>query len=178
MWSSFVFELDPTQRLDVALFNEVRNAAHLVKQLVSGNLEVALVNPLLVPSLLIVRAAAWKAIADARVNAMQTRNVHSELVFNLSPDNAITRSLKTFGISNTSETVLICLINATDAQRAAAENLIQGSLVPEARVEGVCHSELIKTTYQIESVEIEANSLVNAVLNRISSKVSKKNDMI
>jgi EKC/KEOPS complex subunit CGI121/TPRKB len=168
---SFVFEVDGS-KLDAALFCKVRNGAALVKMLAS--VEAAMINARLVPSLMTVKVAAWKALVDAKQNTLTTRNVHSELVFNLSPDHGITRSLKLFGVSDASDAVLVCVLNASEQQREAAFALVEGERISPENLAQVCDVALIKETYQISKAESEATSLTDAVINRISSKISKK----
>lgn len=177
---SLAFEPDGS-RLDVALYRNVRNGAALVKLLTSGKsgVEAALVNARLVPSLLVVQAAAWKALCDSRTATMTTKNVHSELVFCLSPDNAISRSLKTFGVSETSDCVLVCLVNATEEQRHAALRLVEGELAKDvdAGLREVCDVAAVREAYQVTAVESAVTPLQDAVINRISAKVSKKSEL-
>ena len=76
-WKTLSFELDPEQTLHVALFMDVKNAPALIQFLSSGNVPVAFVNAVMIPSLDVVHVAAWKAIADAKEQSLMTRNVHS-----------------------------------------------------------------------------------------------------
>lgn len=173
---SFSFELDSSKKLDVALFHNVKNSSQLLDAAVSGAIQAAFVNASLVHSLLPVKVAAWKAISDQALGTMMTKNVHTELVFNLSPDNAIATSLKTFGISEKTSSVLLCLVNATPEQRDKAFKMIVGDAVPnvDSALTKECDINTIRELYKINKVEEQANGIVNAIINRISCKVSKK----
>jgi EKC/KEOPS complex subunit CGI121/TPRKB len=174
----YVFEPDGS-RLHVALFRHVRNGASLAKQLAGGGVEAALINARLVPSLLVVRVAAWKALCDARQGAMTTRNVHSELMFDLSPDNAISRSLKAFGVSDTTDCVLVCVLNGTSSQRDAALGLVEGERVdPSTSLAELCNVAAVCELYQVTEDEMQVMSLQDAVVNRISAKISKKAGLV
>ena len=97
-------------------------------------------------------------------------------MFNLSPDNAISKSFKTFGVTEASEHVLVCLLGDA-VHQATLEKLIDGTLADASQLERVSRLEDIKQVYQINESEANANSVVNAVINRISSKISKKAEM-
>ncbi len=142
-------------------------------------MEAALINARLVPSMLVVRVAAWKALCDARQEAMTTRNVHSELMFNLSPDNAITRSLKTFGVSEATDCVLVCVLNGTLAGRDATLRLVEGERVdPASGLAELCNVAAVRVLYQVTDLEMQVTSLQDAVVNRISAKLRKKADLV
>ena len=176
MSGSLLFELDSSCKMEVQLFRHVRNGGTLVKQLAS--VDAALINAHLVPSLLCVQCAAWKALQDAKHNTLTTRNVHSELVFNLSPDHAITKSLKMFGVSDTSDAVLVCVLNGTHEQRDAAFSLVDGERVGLECLAQICDVAAVRDVYQITKAEIEVTALTDAVINRISSKISKKVELV
>ncbi len=95
-------------------------------------------------------------------------------MFNLSPDHAITRSLKLFGVSESSDVVLVCVLNASETQKAAKFALVEGEEMAVSRLDEVCDQVLVKETYQITKEESEITPISDAVVNRISAKISKK----
>ena len=70
----------PTSRLPSLARRELRDAVQ------AGSLapECALANATLVPDLLVLHAAAYKALAAAQRGELRTRSLHAELVFSLS----------------------------------------------------------------------------------------------
>ena len=86
------FEAFPDRNLTVILFKDVTNAKDVLDKLLARTLEpeVALVNPRPIQSLFALRLAAHKALASRERNALTTRTLHSELVYNLSASKHIT----------------------------------------------------------------------------------------
>jgi hypothetical protein len=78
----------PTQ---ICLFKNVQNAAFLRQQLLEGNtdFEYAFLDASVLVSRTHVLAACFKAIQDSLHDRLKSRNVHSEIVFSLSPNNNV-----------------------------------------------------------------------------------------
>jgi EKC/KEOPS complex subunit CGI121/TPRKB len=78
-------------RLHIAFFADVKNSAFLRRQLLEGNAEFEYA--FLDASLLLSRnhflAACFRAVNDAIACRLKSRNVHSEIVFALSPNNNV-----------------------------------------------------------------------------------------
>lgn len=95
------------QPLQICLFKEVKNAAFLRKQLLEGNTEFEYA--FLDASALISRnhalAACFRAINDRLNNRLKSRNVHSEIVFSLSPNNNVSRRHVIAAFSYTPNTI-------------------------------------------------------------------------
>lgn len=81
----------PEHPLRVCLFKDVKNASFLRTQLLEGNFEFEYA--FLDASTLISRnhalAACFRTINDQLNNRLKSRNVHSEIVFSLSPNNNV-----------------------------------------------------------------------------------------
>lgn len=56
-------------------------------------------------------AAVFRALNDMLNNRLKSRNVHSEVVFSLSPNNNIAESFRRFGINDTTRTLLAIKIS-------------------------------------------------------------------
>lgn len=173
----FAFELDPESRVDIAVYTNVRNGASLVQQL--GHIDCALVNAHFVPSLLVVRVAAWKALCDARQGTLTTRNLHSEIVFNLAPDFAISKSLKLFGVSDRSDCLVVCVVNGSPQQVQAALRIVDGTLEPDAEraVAACCDAPAVRQVFAVGEAEGLVTSLQDSVIARITSKLSKRGEL-
>lgn len=163
------------------LYRNITNVDGLLALIVGGKLEVAAVNATLIPCRFVVDVAAWKALCDSNTATLMTKNVHSEVVFNVSPDMAITRSLKMFGMSaGVTTDVLFVLVNGSEAQRALVESSIKGDLVTtgiDAALAMSFDSTKARQCYDVTDVELRVNGWRNAIVNRISCKVSKKSEM-
>lgn len=81
----------PQHPLQVSLFENVKNAPFLRQQLLDGNtaFEYAFLDASVLLSRNHVLAASFRAINDQINGRLKSRNVHSEIVFALSPNNNV-----------------------------------------------------------------------------------------
>jgi EKC/KEOPS complex subunit CGI121/TPRKB len=82
--------------LRVCLFQNVQNAAFLRRQLLEGNVEFeyAFLDASVLLSMKHVLAACFRAVNDMLNGRLRSRNVHSEIVFSLSPNNNVSWPVK------------------------------------------------------------------------------------
>ncbi|KAI9704980.1 MAG: hypothetical protein M1836_006760 [Candelina mexicana] len=104
--------LPPDQPIYVSLYQDVKNAAFLRSQLLSGNsdFEYAFIDASVIVSSTHILAAVFRAVNDMLNGRLKSRNVHSETVFSLSPNNNIAESFRRFGISDITPSLLIVKI--------------------------------------------------------------------
>ncbi|CZR55439.1 related to protein cgi-121 [Phialocephala subalpina] len=81
--------LPPSHSIHIALYRNIQNAAFLQQQLLDGNtdFEYALIDASVLVSKIHALAAVYRAVNDLLSNRLRSRNVHSEIVFSLSPNN-------------------------------------------------------------------------------------------
>ena len=140
----------PQSPIQVGLFKNVPNAAFLRQQLLEGNtdFEYAFLDASVLVSRSHVLAACFRAISDSLNGRLKSRNVHSEIVFSLSPNNNVSQSMffayqhyspttqiaesfRRFGIQDTSTHIVAVKVLKTPEQ-SVAEHLaanVQGELV-------------------------------------------------
>ncbi|KAI2641016.1 CGI-121-domain-containing protein [Xylaria nigripes] len=110
-----------THSVHVAVFRNVENAAFLHQQLLARNadFEYALIDASVITSRLQVLSAAFKAITVQVAGAMKTPNVHSEIVYSLSPTNNIAEAYRHHGITPTSRALVVVkvLVNPNAAEK-------------------------------------------------------------
>ncbi|KAI5790207.1 CGI121 protein [Geopyxis carbonaria] len=110
MIHTFVLEnISQPHEIHIALFKDVSNAAFLRDQLLAGNeaFEYAFIDAATVVSIAHALAAAHQAVhSSILLQKTRTRNVHSEIVFSLSPTNNISEAFRRFGVSPTTSTLL------------------------------------------------------------------------
>ena len=77
--------------IQACLFTEVKNASYLQQQLLEGNtaFEYAFLDARVLLSRNHVLAACFRAMNDLVNGRLKSRNVHSEIVFSLSPNNNV-----------------------------------------------------------------------------------------
>lgn len=83
----------PNTPIQLCLFKNVQNAAFLRQQLLDGNtdFEYAFLDASVLVSRSHVLAACFRAISDSLNGRLKSRNVHSEIVFSLSPNNNVSQ---------------------------------------------------------------------------------------
>ncbi|KAF7513946.1 hypothetical protein GJ744_006560 [Endocarpon pusillum] len=101
--------LPPDLPVYIALFYGVQNIPFLRHQLLASNseFEYAFIDPSLILSRTHVLAACFRALNDYLCGRLKSRNVHSEIVFALSPNNTILEAFRTFGMQGTTTNLLV-----------------------------------------------------------------------
>ncbi|KAK3693288.1 kinase binding protein CGI-121-domain-containing protein [Podospora appendiculata] len=96
----------------LALFHDVTNAAFLHSQLLARNpeYEYAFIDASAIFSELQLLSAAYRAINAAATSALQTPNVHSEVILSLSPNNNIADAYRRWGISPKTTSLIVIKI--------------------------------------------------------------------
>ncbi|XP_028398180.1 EKC/KEOPS complex subunit TPRKB-like [Dendronephthya gigantea] len=170
METNQVLELYPEYSVSVTLFH-VTNFSELKEMLIKGKLEAALVNASMVPDIFPVLLAANKAVHLSEQEKMKTRSVYSEVVFNLSPSNNISESLKIFGLNEKDPAVLVVVINKGETNNTSSViSLIKGEQMPLTRLQSIADENRIKKVYKIPESEMTCGSLTDAVVTRIATK--------
>jgi tRNA threonylcarbamoyladenosine modification (KEOPS) complex Cgi121 subunit len=88
-------------------YNNVQNATELLTSLV----DVTCLDAQRILSLEHLKAAIRKAFMAQEQNRMKTRSIYSEILHSLSPDNNVSQSFRSFGISKTTTSVLCVVLN-------------------------------------------------------------------
>ncbi|KAM3424817.1 hypothetical protein BST61_g6798 [Cercospora zeina] len=98
----------PQHPLHMVLFTEVHNAAFLRQQLLAGNtdFQYAFLDASVLLSRTHVLSACWRALNDQLEGRMKSHNVHSEIVFAMSPNNNIGESFRRFGVQDGSTNIV------------------------------------------------------------------------
>ncbi len=158
--------------LQVCLFRNVENATFLRQQLLDGNtkFEYAFLDASVLLSRKHVLAACFRAINDMLNDRLKSRNVHSEIVFSLSPNNnvrastpsdanretdvtQISESFRRFGITNESINVLAIKVGGDAAQiesHLTANVKGQPAVFSDEVLAEVCDLSRIKKIYRVD----------------------------
>ncbi|KAI0509074.1 kinase binding protein CGI-121-domain-containing protein [Xylaria bambusicola] len=116
-----------THSVHVAVFRGVENAAFLHQQLLARNadFEYALIDAAVIPSRMQVLSAAFKAITLQVAGALKTPNVHSEMVYALSPTSNIAEAYRRYGITPTTKDLVVVkvLVSPPSSSSAAAQDV-------------------------------------------------------
>ncbi|KAI9802471.1 MAG: hypothetical protein M1825_002856 [Sarcosagium campestre] len=107
--------ISPEIALYIALFSNVTNGEFLKQQLLDGNadFEYAFIDASTIVSTTHVLAATYRALVDLSNKRLKTRNIHSEIVFSLSPNNNIAESFRRFGVSDSTTGLLAIKVSTS-----------------------------------------------------------------
>ena len=175
------FEAHPGRPLDVWLFRDVAHeaAGALGEAARTGALrpELALCRAGLVPDALCALAAAHRALSAQERGKLVTKSLHSELIVNLAASRHIGESLRRLGMpmedsgaSGVTLDVLVARFDASDADRAAVEKLMEergAQPCDVAQLSERAQVDDIKRIFKITPEELETGSLADAVTTRI-----------
>ncbi|KAI0158293.1 kinase binding protein CGI-121-domain-containing protein [Xylariaceae sp. FL1272] len=140
--------LPASHSVHVAVFKDVKNAAFLHQQLLSRNVafEYALIDASVITSQIQVLSAVFKAVTTQTASVMKTPNVHSEIVYSLSPANNISEAYRRHGITPTSQNLIIVKVLVSPSSSVDAPSEVKVPSTPSeveshllAHVEGTCH---------------------------------------
>ncbi|GLA37304.1 hypothetical protein AnigIFM63309_004185 [Aspergillus niger] len=129
--------LPPSMPVHVALYRDVQNAPYLRQQLMSANaeFEYAFIDASTVLSRTHLLSAVFRAANDYMNGRLKSRNVHSEMVFSLSPATNIAESFRKFGITDSTKDLLVVKLSVNpeithDSVAAHLEHNVEGTPVP------------------------------------------------
>nr|CAG8605196.1 12253_t:CDS:10 [Entrophospora candida] len=109
--------------IHISLFINVKNSTELKKRLLSHDSELSYA----FVDAKVLLIAINNAVHYENLGILKTHNVHSEIVYNLSPTTNISESLRRFGISNSSNTILIIKVGEdSDNVKSHLSKLIDG----------------------------------------------------
>jgi EKC/KEOPS complex subunit CGI121/TPRKB len=128
--------MPPGLALYVALYCDVKNAAFLRQQLLDGNadFEYAFIDASMILTSTHVLAASFRAMNDYLYGRLKSRNVHSEIVFALSPNNNIGEAFRKFGIGDTSSDLLVIKVATSpsvtlESVRSHLQSAVEGKSI-------------------------------------------------
>ncbi|OUC44448.1 kinase binding protein CGI-121 [Trichinella nativa] len=151
--------------LRICLFREVKNADHLLAELRSGKITGSLIKAEL------LLAAANRALHASKHEKMITKNVHTELIYSLSPTTSISDSLLTFGISENTTDILAALVGDSSGDcLTKLLKVIKGKSVPLKELKNVTNVSKIKEVYHLKEPELNFSSIDDSIVSRMIAK--------
>ncbi|KIW19011.1 hypothetical protein PV08_03301 [Exophiala spinifera] len=150
--------MPPELALYVSVYTDVENASFLKQQLLAGNaeFEYAFVDASMILSTTHVLAAAFRAMNDYLNDRLRSHNVHSEIVFSLSPNNNIGEAFRRFGISDSTRDLLVLKVATTPAvtQDSVSQHLsthVRGKELPfdDATLRGFSDVDRVRKAYKV-----------------------------
>ncbi|TCD69193.1 hypothetical protein EIP91_008489 [Steccherinum ochraceum] len=148
----------------IGLFKNVTNAAQLKQRLISaatmpgpeGEQERAAVNfafidARLICSLVHLQTAIYQAILAHAQGALRTRTVHSEVLWALSPSTNITDAIRRYGVSDTTESLILVRIGAQGGTSVETQmaSIVKGDLSSLESLPDIADWTLIRKYHKI-----------------------------
>ncbi|XP_046458370.1 EKC/KEOPS complex subunit Tprkb-like [Daphnia pulex] len=151
------------------LFKNVTNASEIRERIMKASFPCAAINPRYVLDTFQVLVATQLAVMSHQSHTLKTHSVFSEIVYNMSPTKKITDSLKIFGM-NDKDTYFLCVVlNEEDMELVCSK--VKGELAePTQDNFETCDENELRKIYKIKEEETKIVSLLDAIINRISTK--------
>lgn len=171
LMSSFSLEGHPN-KLTVLLFTNVANSKEIWQHVITAQVEpeFAFINATAVVGLLQLHLAAHKALTFQKRGRLLSKTLHAELVYNLSGSKHIGESLKRFGVSEDSGSLLVARFDATPQDLEYVRSLVKGHEVPLEQLAEVSDSTLAAKHFKVTAEELAVGSLEEAVACRIAAR--------
>lgn len=170
-YDPYICNLDPETKtsLKVYLFNNVENVDQIRSNIMNGTWKCAAIKPSLILDLFQIAVAANKAVLAEKSQAMITRTVYAEILFNLSLSKNISQSLSKFGVE-TDRSLLVCfLVTADSDENETILEQIKGELLPISDLKQFTNIQEVKNIYKLTNVKSDV-SLLNLIITKIVTK--------
>lgn len=170
-YDPYICNLDPETKtsLKVYLFNNVENVDQIRSNIMNGTWKCAAIKPSLILDLFQIAVAANKAVLAEKSQAMITRTVYAEILFNLSLSKNISQSLSKFGVE-TDRSLLVCfLVTADSDESETILEQIKGELLPIRDLKQFTNIQEVKNIYKLTNVKSDV-SLLNLIITKIVTK--------
>ncbi|XP_068632116.1 EKC/KEOPS complex subunit Tprkb-like [Battus philenor] len=164
-------DLDPETKttLKVYLFKNVENVEEIRGNVISGSWKCAVIKPSLILDIFQVVVAANKAVVAEKSQAMVTRTVYTEILFNLSLSKNITQSLSKFGVEK-DQTLLVCfLITHEGDESESIVAQIKGEMSPISELEKFTDITQVKSAYKLNNLKSNVD-LLDVIVAKIVTK--------
>jgi len=163
-------DLYPDYNVTACLLDNVTNSSDLLQMLIKGDLNCALLNTTYLPEIFPILIASTKAVHCYKCSSLKTKGLHTEVLFNLSPTNSISTSLKTFGIKGDESSVLIVCVRNGDSDIAEIINRVKGDVRDISELRNYVSEEKIKKLYSITDSELQVGTYSDAITLRVATK--------
>lgn len=173
--SDYTVSLDPETEMfcTLYLFENVQNSNEIRRKVMNNELSCSIIKASLVVDSFQVITAANKTAISAKMNQITTKNIYTEVLFNLSTSKNISRALIEFGISDDDKNILIMLIYKENDKKLMSKTImdvVKGQNISISRLSEFTDFDLIKKIYKIEEDELNVSNFINSIVSRISCK--------
>ncbi|EJD35969.1 CGI-121-domain-containing protein [Auricularia subglabra TFB-10046 SS5] len=174
----------------LALFERVQNAKALRARLISastmpgaeGDAEREAVNfafidaSLVASDLHLQTALLYALLADSR-GPLRTKTIHSEILWALNPTNNISEAIRRFGVSDSSQRLIVLRVSTGGDSAAASAGPVEasmlaateGTIVPLSRIPEFCDWAQLKKYYKLPA-EASPQRLLDIITSTVATK--------
>ncbi|CAG8622364.1 10450_t:CDS:2 [Ambispora leptoticha] len=171
---SFSLELYPLSgQIHIALYTNVKNSADLKKRLLSHDQELkyAFIDAKVVLDKFQLLVAVNNAVHYEMYSKLKTHNVHSEIVYNLSPTTNISESLRRFGISDSTSEIIVVKVGGNNVEvKSHLNTLIDGEESSLDVFSRFADRSCIKKYYKISNNINDHEEILNIIIGSLAIK--------
>ncbi|RZF46043.1 hypothetical protein LSTR_LSTR014755 [Laodelphax striatellus] len=165
------YDLEFDYKMHVKLALNVKNSREISERLKSGHLNCALIRPHLILDPFQIAVAANKAVYNMKLSNLVTKNINSEIIFNLGITRNISASFKDFGIKEDDENFLVVHVGDEQSAEDVWGQLECSYVFPSSiKLRDYNDENAILKYYKISDVELNASDLLSSVVSRIAVK--------
>nr|XP_014281685.1 EKC/KEOPS complex subunit TPRKB [Halyomorpha halys] len=163
------YKLGTGEILSMCLLSNITETQEIKKKILEQSIRCCCITPSLVVDPFQIVVAADKACLAQSRNKLITRNINTELLYNLSVSKHISKSLTKFGMQENDTNALIAIIGSEEDLKAEISK-INGSLTNLEKLDTLVDMKAVKKEYNIAEKELEKSSLTDSVITRIATK--------
>ncbi|KAF9291344.1 kinase binding protein CGI-121-domain-containing protein [Linnemannia elongata] len=171
---SFPIDSLPTAGdIHMACFTAVKNAPDLKEKLQNQDksLTFAIVESNLIMDVFQLLLAATKAAHDNETGKLATQTISSEIIYNLSPSKNIAESLKRFGITEDTTSLIAVKIGGNpDEIMEEMSRTVDGNLVSFSKLDQEKDMTKLRQYYKIDPKVTEDKEILNWIIGAIAMK--------
>ncbi|KAF9340057.1 hypothetical protein BGZ91_003642 [Linnemannia elongata] len=171
---SFPIDSLPTAGdIHMACFTAVKNAPDLKEKLQNQDksLTFAIVESNLIMDVFQLLLAATKAAHDNETGKLATQTISSEIIYNLSPSKNIAESLKRFGITEDTTSLIAVKIGGNpDEIIEEMSRTVDGNLVSFSKLDQEKDMTKLRQYYKIDPKVTEDKEILNWIIGAIAMK--------
>ncbi|KAF8947974.1 hypothetical protein BGZ47_007112 [Haplosporangium gracile] len=159
--------------IHMACFTAVKNAPELKEKFQNQDksLTFAIVESNLIMDVFQLLVAATKAAHDNEIGKLATQTIGSEIIYNLSPSKNIAESLKRFGITEDTTSLIAVKIGGNpDEIMEDMSRTVDGNLVSFSKLDQEKDMVKLRQYYKIDPKVTEDKEILNWIIGAIAMK--------
>ncbi|CAN8068407.1 unnamed protein product [Agarophyton chilense] len=168
----FQLKTQNNSSVEILLFRNATNTKGILSLVRDGEIPAAFLQARLIPDIFPVLVAVSKAVQDDKNSSMSTRNLFTEIIYNLSGSKNISKALKTFGIQEDTSDILVVVPHPQNETTEKIRHYIKAEEMSfnENCLEHIAEERAVKRIYGITEKELECGTLVDSVVTRMACR--------